>query len=637
MPILYKFITGFLALTGCISLLITGEMNPLVSLSGIAIIPGYYRFLTGKQHASRAVISILSSMALLVFLFDSVAISGDVFLAVAHLTITFQALKSFDLKEPWDHLQVYFMSLLQLIIASELTYSLAFGIVFILFIIMLVTAMILSHFLKEGSLGKISIKSTVVFLSILTLLTTVVIFIALPRTTKKFLGKSYVRSIQTAGFSERVDFGSFGDVKLDPTVVMRIEMDRDIKTPFYWGGITLDYFDGLSWKSTVKKRQRIKKLTDEFIITPYEKKSAVEQKIFLEPIDSDIIFGLPEISGVKVDKYSLMVDNAIGIYLYRKASRRVNYKVYSMITEGYKGSKDKRYLQLPEGMDKIIAFAGDITSNAKTDYQKAVQIEQYLKKNYIYSLTTSSPQDGMSPIEDFIFNTKRGFCEHYATSMSIMLRGLGIHSRIVNGFHGGKKNDYGDYIIVRQSDAHSWVEALIDGRWRRFDPTPSVLMQYPSEFTLFLDSLILKWSRYVIGFSSSDQREIIEAFSVPLKPRRVTYVKLREISSILYFISALTILILFYFIFTRMRFKRYGFVTEKYIVLRKLMKKKGFKITPSMTSGDLMKGATNLQTGRYVEEFIKLYEMHRFGQKEMSQWRRRKYISLLRDVQKNNV
>jgi transglutaminase-like putative cysteine protease len=497
--------------------------------------------------------------------------------------------------------------------------------------------MILSHFLKEGSLGKASIKNTVIFLSILTLLTTVVFFIALPRTTKKFLGKSYVRSIQTAGFSERVDFGSFGDVKLDPTVVMRIEMDSDIKTPFYWGGITLDYFDGLSWKSTVKKRQRIKKLTDEFIITPYEKKSAVEQKIFLEPIDSDIIFGLPEISGVKVDKYSLMVDNAIGIYLYRKASRRVNYKVYSMITEGYKGSKDKRYLQLPEGMDKIIAFAGDITSNAKTDYQKAVLIEQYLKKNYIYSLTTSSPQDGMSPIEDFIFNTKRGFCEHYATSMSIMLRGLGIHSRIVNGFHGGKKNDYGDYIIVRQSDAHSWVEALIDGRWRRFDPTPSVLMQYPSEFTLFLDSLILKWSRYVIGFSSSDQREIIEAFSVPFKPRRVTYVKLREISSILYFISALTILILFYFIFTRMRFKRYGFVTEKYIVLRKLMKKKGFKITPSKTSGDLMKGATNLQTGRYVEEFIKLYEMHRFGQKEMSQWRRRKYISLLRDVQKNNV
>jgi len=82
-------------------------------------------------------------------------------LAVAHLTITFQAIKSFDLKEPWDHLQVYFMSLLQLIIASDLTRSLTFGFVFVVFMGLLVTAMVLSHFLKEGALGSISIRKPV--------------------------------------------------------------------------------------------------------------------------------------------------------------------------------------------------------------------------------------------------------------------------------------------------------------------------------------------------------------------------------------------------------------------------------------------------------------------------------------------
>src|SRR5512134_827696 len=153
MPIRYKGITAILALTGCLSLLITGEVNLLMCLGGLTLFPGYYRFFKGYPQASKRAGAILAQAALLVFLADASIISGDVFLAVAHMTITFQGIKSFDLKEPWDHLQVYFMSLLQLIIASELTRALAFGVIFIVFMILLVTAMVFSHFLKEGALG----------------------------------------------------------------------------------------------------------------------------------------------------------------------------------------------------------------------------------------------------------------------------------------------------------------------------------------------------------------------------------------------------------------------------------------------------------------------------------------------------
>ncbi|HYQ48719.1 MAG TPA: transglutaminaseTgpA domain-containing protein, partial [Thermodesulfovibrionales bacterium] len=191
MPTLYKTITAILAVTGCLSLLVTGELNLLMCAGGLALLPGYYRSLKGFPQASRRAGAVLAQAALLVFLTDAFVISGDVFLAVAHMTITFQGIKSFDLKEPWDHLQVYFMSLLQLIIASELTRALTFGVIFVAFMILLVTAMVFSHFLKEGALGRVRLRRPVTIIVALTMVFTTFFFIVLPRTPQRFIGKSH--------------------------------------------------------------------------------------------------------------------------------------------------------------------------------------------------------------------------------------------------------------------------------------------------------------------------------------------------------------------------------------------------------------------------------------------------------------
>ncbi len=221
MPILYKAVTFVLALAGCAGLVISGELNPLMTLGGLALLPGYYGFLRYGRHAPGWAVGLFSLAALAVFSLDAY-VSTDVFLAVAHLTIVFQAIKSFDIKEPWDHLQVYFVSLLQLIIASELTHSMAFAVIFVVFMILLVTAMVLSHFLKEGGLGKVGTARPVLAITLLCLFMTILFFVAIPRTPFRFLARGHLRGIKSVGFSERVDFGSFGEVKLDPTVVMRI-------------------------------------------------------------------------------------------------------------------------------------------------------------------------------------------------------------------------------------------------------------------------------------------------------------------------------------------------------------------------------------------------------------------------------
>jgi transglutaminase-like putative cysteine protease len=638
MPILYKIITAVLALTGCVSLLITGEMNLLVCIGGLSIFAGYYRLFRDGAQASKRVAAILAQAALFVFIADAFVITGDVFLAVAHMTITFQGIKSFDLKEPWDHLQVYFMSLLQLIIASELTRALTFGVIFVIFMVLLVTAMVLSHFLKEGTLGRFRIRRPVIAIVMLTMVCTVVFFMALPRTPQRFIGKSHVRGIKTVGFSDKLDFGSFGDIKLDQTVVMRIEMDREVSPPYYWRGIVMDSFDGISWRNTIGLKSRIVKTENEFLISPYDQTRVIEQRVYLEPIDSNVIFGLATMVAANVDTFNLIVDKAMGVTMPGRLSRRIKYSVRSDITSPLQGRSEERYLQVPSGMERIITLAKNISRVGSSDAQKASALEMYLKRNYIYSLSTSPPPVGMSAIENFLFNTKTGFCEHYASSMVIMLRGLGIPSRIVNGFYGGEKNEYGNYLIVRQSDAHAWVEALIEGQWERFDPTPAVILQKPPAVSLFLDSLRLQWTRYVVGFSADDQQEIVRTLASPFTMKGFPRLRMPAFrTAVLWFLLLAFVSLLLYSVLRKLRLRRYGFVTRAYLEFRDLLKKKGMKVTDAMTAGDLLTASRNSGFGIEAEEFLHLYQEHRFGGKQMDATLRSRYKELLKALVKSKA
>jgi hypothetical protein len=616
----------------------TFEISFLMSMSGLALIPGYFRFLKGREPLPARAVGVLSGVTLLVFAFDMTVISNDIFLAVAHLTVTFQAIKSFDLKEPWDHLQVYFMSLLQLVIASELTRSLTFGIVFIVFMVMLVTAMVLSHFLKQGTLGKVNTKKPVFIISILTVLATALIFVALPRTPHKVIGKTYKRGMKTVGFTERVQFGSFGEVKIDPSVVMRIEMSGKDWSPFYLRGLTFDYFDGLSWRNTAVKKYRVYKRIDEFMLSRYDKGDAIEQKIFLEPIDSAVLFGMNEISGIRADVRYLLKDSAGGVFLPRQRARRIGYTVFSIVRDGYEGIPEIRYLQLPDDMEKVADLARTVSANGETAYDKAGSIEQYLRNNYTYSLITTPPPVGLTPLEDFLFHAKTGYCEHYATSMVLMLRGLGIHARIVNGFYAGEKNEYGDYIIVRQRDAHSWVEALIDGKWRRFDPTPVVPTDRPLTLIYFLDLLKLNWFQYVVGYSSFEQRELIRMVSAPFRLYRSPYLDYRSITDFLGAITVFVLVVLLPFVLYRvLRRRKYGFFTEYYLRFRDTMRKKGITASPSMTASDYKKASSRFSAHKEVAEFLLLYEDHRFGNKSVGPAVRERYMRLFREIKKGRI
>lgn len=642
MPQLYRILTAVLAFTGCVSLVISGEVNPIISLTGIGLFPGYYRFLKGMPQAPGWAIGGFSVLTLLIFFFDILIVSNDYFLGVAHLTITFQAIKSFDLKEPWDHLQVYFMALLQLIIASELIHSIAFGVVFIFFLVTLVTAMVLAHFMKEGTILKIGIKKPVIYISLLTLLITVIFFVSTPRVSGGVWGKSHIKGIRSVCFSEKVNLGSFGELKLDPTIIMRIELNPMIPSPYYWRGMTLDYFDGTSWNNTlINTRRSVRRINDEFVVQP-SSGTSVTQKIMLEPFDSDVIFGLDRVISIKGDFIRLEKNPATSLFVYKKGARRLQYVVRSDVVTTAQSTDFglwKSYLNIPDFLrDKIKAFTDNVLRSESTkpmsDLQKASTIERYLKKNYRYSLNVKPPDDNINPVLYFLFESKAGYCEHYATAMTMMLRSAGIPSRVVTGFSGGELNEYGGYIIVRQSDAHSWVEAVIDGSWRRFDPTPSVLVEQPSALALYIDVLRMKWERYVVAFSLSDQKEIVKTVSIPFRLPLMPDFRPRGFSGVLYVLLPLSGIVLMLFLLKHLHLRRYGFVTAQYLKLRNIVKNKGAEITPSSTPFEVKQEAVNLGMDGRVEEFVKLYEEHRFGGKEISKEGRVRYQNLIEEIKK---
>lgn len=628
MPTLYKVLTALLALTGCSSLAITGQMNPVMSSVAVALVPGYYRFFRGAPHASLRIIGMLTFTELLVFLFDAVVVTGDIFLAVAHLTIAFQAMKSFDLKEPWDHLQVYFVSLLQLIIASELTSSLAFGVVFVTFMVLLVTAMVFSHFLKEGTIDSALVRRPVFIISGLTICLTILFFVGLPRFTYRFLSRGHVRGIHTSGFSGQMDFGSLGTIKLDPTVVMRVELQGKSSGPFYWRGSTLDFFDGIAWKNKLRSRLPLSKTGDEFVLMPEGPGTApdlrgqrLEQHIDLEPLDSDLLFGLPRIRSIRSDAYTLSTDAAGSVSLPGKASRRLRYTVVSDAADDIPGPADPLYLQVPAGSERIAELAGRLVRNVTEVAVQARIIEDHLRRNYEYSLKTAPPPKGVSPLEDFLFRTKKGYCEHYASAMVLMLRHLGIQARIVTGFLGGDRNAYGGYLIVRQSDAHSWVEARIDGQWRRFDPTPAVALQRAGGYTLFWDSVKMKWSRYVVGFKPEDRSALLGQFSAGLsragRLARVSDLRPLQGKTGVLLVFAASGLLLTGGIFILRRHARRAYRPGE-AVYRKVsanLRREGFHISPSTTAQEIEAQASQKPYYEHLREFFAVYGQLRFGRR----------------------
>jgi hypothetical protein len=177
----------------------------------------------------------------------------------------------------------------------------------------------------------------------------------------------------------------------------------------------------------------------------------------------------------------------------------------------------ENYLQVPEGLDaRIEQLAFDITRDARNRYDGAKMIETYLQTRFGYTLEQKAGGD--QPLADFLFNVKEGHCEYFATAMAIMLRTQGVATRVVNGFQRGDFNTTADVFVVRQKNAHSWVEVYFPGEnaWVTFDPTPfagrtgsgAEAVGIVKQFNNYIEALQVFWIQYFVAYDSAEQRSL---------------------------------------------------------------------------------------------------------------------------------
>jgi protein-glutamine gamma-glutamyltransferase len=370
------------------------------------------------------------------------------------------------------------------------------------------------------------------------------LFFFFPRFSAGYLGRASMQPSLMSGFSDNVELGQIGEIKKNPSVVMRVKTGGPVGyARLRWRGIALTTFDGKRW-STPNHRQPItltpnvmgqinvadpeQNLTEPGIELNYE--------ALVEPMATDAIFVAPNavsiLGGFNGENPSAVM-NLRRAYLFRDftGSLANPYRNYAAVryfgvsrlptiqpaklraaSTDYSEAIRETYLQLPQLDKRILPFAQSVTGRAMNPYDKAVAIENHLRTRFTYTLDLTGNVD-KDPLAAFLFKTRAGHCEYFASAMTIMLRAIGIPAREVNGFLPGEYNDLGGDYIVRASDAHSWVEAYFPGTgWVTFDPTPASNEQtgFMSRLGLYIDWLELNWNEWVINYDFAHQVQMAQ-------------------------------------------------------------------------------------------------------------------------------
>jgi transglutaminase-like putative cysteine protease len=531
--------THLVALLGFLSIWITGAVDHLSAIVFVAALA--FSFINSKirrQYYINETLSTFLAISLVVYvLLSFLFLEVEVLKAVLIFLIYTQIIKLLGSKTIRDIVQIYILSFFQFLAGSVVAINFGYGVAFVAYVAVSFSAIVILNITREShdtsskedpNLVTGKFLSTTALISMCVLVFTAMIFISVPRIRTGFFMSDFIRpeSLRT-GFSDEVKLGQVGEIKFDRSPVMRVmilnKKINSIPRPIYWRGIALDRFDGTHWRASNRNYQNIRRKTDTETIVKRSSNELLAQEIFTEPIDTDILFSANVPVGFQGLEGRTITEINDSYVLPNNTSYKLKYFAYSdlevpkandLISDQgeYPAEIMNDYLQLPVLNKKIQDLAIELTKDKTNTYDRAISIKNYLQNNLRYTRTLKRGT-GEFPLDDFLFENKAGHCEYFATSMVVMLRVLGIPSRLVNGFIDGEWNAHGDFFLVRESDAHSWVEVYFPTYgWVSFDPTPESADPDAEKGALYflssyVDYLKFRWSRYVIDYDQRDQNQ----------------------------------------------------------------------------------------------------------------------------------
>ncbi len=546
----FDVVLYLLIFTGFGTLASTGRLDlPTVIIVTAALLyRGYVLARRRQVLLSERWTNILTIACVGFYIADDFFISRAFMGATVHLVLFVMLVRLFSAQKDRDHYFLAVLSFLMVLAAAVLTVDSTFLIALAGFVLLAVAAFVLMemmHSLQKSPVlardprvknahRKLSFAILIVapVLLLLIFLGGSGIFFLLPRVSAGFMSTETGANDIATGFSNSVELGRIGQIQQSKAVIMHVAIDGDSFGAFApkLRGVALSTFDGRTW-SNGSSRQPILRGSDgrfnlDLHIAPFRapRGRSIHYRVTMEPFISDVFFLLATPQSLAGNYRAVSEDRDGSVFNLDNERPVTRYEADSRIStpiaahlQSLNGLSSSQvsydYLQVPELDPRIRPLTDEIVANAKAPYDRAAAIETYLRTHYGYTLQLSSakPPD---PIADFLFVRHRGHCEYFSSAMAIMLRTIGIPSRVVNGFAGGEFNDITSQYVIRASDAHSWVEAYIPGEgWLAFDPTPGGSAQTHSQWSrlmLYMDAMSSFWREWIVNYDLAHQLRLTQ-------------------------------------------------------------------------------------------------------------------------------
>lgn len=461
-----------------------------------------------------------------------------------------------------------------------------------------------------------------------------ILFLLFPRINGPLWGMPDDAIRGLTGVDDVMTPGSISRLIQSNDIAFRVEFkdaDAPPKSSLYWRGPVLTYMDGRAWRRRLTNLDPPAKLQ--------ESADRIAYTITLEPTNQRWLYTLEMPSAIP-DR--AMLADAHQVLTRKPVKNRFRYAAIS--TQDYRlassGPRElQRSLQMFRGFHpKTRALAEQWAREASTPAEVIARaLRWFTEEHFIYTL--SPPVLPGDPVDDFLFDTRQGFCEHYASAFAVIMRAAGIPARVVTGYQGGSYNPIGDYFIVYQRNAHAWTEVwLAEEGWVRIDPTtavsparveqgienalPDVVFDLPvvfsgNEFTRSLwrnlrntwDNINNQWNQWVISYGPQRQDSLFK--KIGLKRQELTKLILGIVGTI-----ALMLAVISFGLFRHYRGTREP-SRQLYDRFCRKLAKRGVRRLPHEGPLDFSRRAgrkLNRYAGR-IAEITRLYIEVRYGSK----------------------
>ena len=528
---------------------------PYPLFTAIAAVIAFY--FTDRPNGFQLPIIVCNLLAVVILCLVAVEFSYDnvaSVVAMAHFLVYLQIVKFFRRKSDQDVWQLYGLNLLQLAIACVLNRQISFGMLLVGYAALGVFVLMLFHLksLRENPADAWTVRGLLrpwLRMTVFVLPAALIAFWITPRTGQVGPASSADQRADarqlTTGFSTSLELNEMQKVMENSEVVFNVWANGPDGKPaqlpanLLWRGQVF-----LSYRNNAWSKASDPPITRQWDRPPEVLPGQVKLRIQQVIPTSDVLFSPKPLFWARAADPQTDIEfvPTEGRIRYRRIGMRDNRSrrepiVYSLIVgidgeffrEPEHRTPSAEYLRLageiPPSVPQVVDLARQICAGVRDDdvQTKIQRLTDHFERDggYSYTLDLAAEDASLDRLEDFVVNRKRGHCEYFATALAVMLRAVGVHTRVVTGFKGADFNDTGGYYQVRELLAHSWVEAYIpsEDRWQSFDPTPNDLRNQAVELHRspwqglweMTDAASNAWATHFVGYSNSEQREAIAA------------------------------------------------------------------------------------------------------------------------------